>query len=76
VPTLIRLVVALLFLVGLGYAGMFALAVFVDPGQKQVTVNIPSRTFANIKPEPEPSAAPAADDASQPPSVPNESAPE
>lgn len=42
-PTLIRLIVGLLFLVGLFYAGMFALTVFVDPGEKEITVRIPAR---------------------------------
>jgi len=42
-PTLIRLVIALLFLVGLGYAAMFALTVMVDPGEKDITVRIPAR---------------------------------
>jgi hypothetical protein len=42
-PTLIRLIVALLFLGGLGVAGMFALTIFVDPGQRQITVKIPQR---------------------------------
>ncbi|MCF1745044.1 hypothetical protein [Paradevosia shaoguanensis] len=42
-PTLIRLVIALLFIVGLGYAAMFALTVMVDPGEKEITVRIPAR---------------------------------
>jgi hypothetical protein len=42
-PTLIRLIVALLFLGGLGYAALFALTIFVDPGQKEITVRIPAR---------------------------------
>jgi hypothetical protein len=42
-PTLIRLIIALLFLGALGFAGMFALVVFVDPGQKQIVVKIPQR---------------------------------
>jgi hypothetical protein len=42
-PTLIRLLVALLFLGGLGFAGLFALTIFVNPGQKLVTVRIPAR---------------------------------
>jgi hypothetical protein len=42
-PTLIRLLVALLFLGGIGFAGLFALTLWVDPGQKQITVKIPQR---------------------------------
>lgn len=42
-PTLIRLIVALLFLAGLVFGGLFALIVFVDPGQKEITVKIPAR---------------------------------
>ncbi|HEY4199073.1 MAG TPA: hypothetical protein VGM83_00795 [Devosiaceae bacterium] len=42
-PTLIRLIVALLFLVGLGYGALYALTVMVDPGVKEITVKIPPR---------------------------------
>jgi hypothetical protein len=42
-PTLIRLVILLLFLAALAFAGMFALVAFVDPTQKEVTVRIPTR---------------------------------
>ena len=42
-PTLIRLVVILLVLVGLAYAAMFGLVAVVDPGEKDVTVRIPAR---------------------------------
>jgi hypothetical protein len=48
-PTLIRLVIALVFLAGLGYAAMFALTVMVDPGTKEITVRIPPRDL-NIAP--------------------------
>jgi hypothetical protein len=41
-PTLIRLVIFLLFLAGIGYAGMFALAVMVDPGVREVVTPIPT----------------------------------
>ena len=44
-PTLIRLVIFLLFIAGLGYAGMFALAVMVDPGEKEIVTRIPARDF-------------------------------
>lgn len=42
-PTLIRLVVILLVLVGLAYGAMFGLVAMVDPGEKVVTVRIPAR---------------------------------
>jgi hypothetical protein len=46
-PTLIRLIVILLFLAGLVYAGMFALVTFVEPTPKEVTVRIPARELLN-----------------------------
>lgn len=42
-PTLIRLIITLLFLAGLVYAGMFGLVSFVEPTQKEQTIRIPSR---------------------------------
>jgi hypothetical protein len=42
-PTLIRLIITLLFLAGLVYAGMFALVAFVEPTPKEVTIRIPQR---------------------------------
>ena len=42
-PTLIRLIIMLLFLAGLVYAGMFALVSFVEPTPKPVTIRIPAR---------------------------------
>lgn len=55
-PTLIRLIVALLFLVGLAYGGMFALTVMVDPGEKEITVKVPARDLvvAPVRVEPLP----------------------
>lgn len=41
-PTLIRLVITLLFLAGLVYGGMIALVAYVQPKQKEVTVRIPT----------------------------------
>jgi hypothetical protein len=40
-PTLIRLFLVLAVLAGLGFAGMIALTVMVDPGTKDVTIKIP-----------------------------------
>ena len=42
-PTLIRLFLVLAVLAGLGFAGMFALTMFVDPGEKDITIKIPAR---------------------------------
>ncbi|HVY51679.1 MAG TPA: hypothetical protein VHA07_09005 [Devosia sp.] len=42
-PTLIRLFVFLIVLAGLGFAGMVALTMMVDPGEKDITIRIPSR---------------------------------
>ena len=42
-PTLIRLLVVLIVLAGLGFAGMIALTIFVDPGEKDITIKIPPR---------------------------------
>lgn len=42
-PTLIRLIVILLVLVGLGYGAMFALVAMVQPRDKDVTIRIPAR---------------------------------
>jgi len=42
-PTLIRLFFVLVVLGGLALAGMFALTMFVDPGEKDITIKIPAR---------------------------------
>jgi hypothetical protein len=42
-PTLFRLLVVLIFLAGLVYAGMFALVAFVEPNSKEVSMRIPTR---------------------------------
>jgi hypothetical protein len=42
-PTLFRLLITLLFLAGLVYAGMFALVAFVEPTPKEQTIRIPQR---------------------------------
>ena len=42
-PTLIRLFAVLIVLAGLGFAGMIALTVMVDPGEKDITIKIPPR---------------------------------
>ena len=42
-PSLIRLIILLLFLAGLAYGAMFALVALVQPGQKEITVRVPTR---------------------------------
>ena len=42
-PTLIRLIVLLLILAGIAYGVMFALTIFVQPRDKDVTIRIPAR---------------------------------
>ena len=42
-PTLIRLFIFLLVIAGLVFGGMVALTLFVDPGEKQVVIKIPTR---------------------------------
>ncbi|MFG1479968.1 hypothetical protein V5F53_15110 [Xanthobacter sp. V4C-4] len=40
-PTLIRLIVVLGILVGLGYAGLWALANMVEPKPREITFTVP-----------------------------------
>jgi hypothetical protein len=45
VPTLFRFLLVVAILAGLGFAAMFALATFVDPDPREITVPVPtSRT--------------------------------
>lgn len=41
-PTLFRFLFTIGVIVGLVYAGLFALAIFVEPRERDVTVRIPS----------------------------------
>lgn len=41
-PTLFRFLFTIGVIVGLVYAGLFALAIFVEPREREVTVRIPS----------------------------------
>ena len=68
-PTLIRLIITLLFLAGLVYAGMVALITFVEPTPKEETIRIPQRDLLSggqpalpgtQAPTEEPAAEPAA----------------
>ena len=58
-PTLIRLLITLLFLAGLVYAGMIALISFVEPTPKDVTIRIPSRDLLGGGAPALPGSAPA-----------------
>jgi hypothetical protein len=70
-PTLFRLLITLLFLGGLVYAGMFALVTFVEPTPREVSQRIPARELlgedaaanpggsAAALPQPNVSSAPA-----------------
>jgi hypothetical protein len=44
-PTLFRLLITLLFLAGLVYAGMIALVAFVQPDPRETVIRIPQRDF-------------------------------
>lgn len=57
-PTLFRLLVTVLFLGGLAYAGMFALVAFVDPEPKSVSIRIPTRDLLGEPDPARPSALP------------------
>lgn len=41
-PSLFRFLVIIGFLVGIVYAGMFALVTFVDPEPREITVRVPA----------------------------------
>jgi hypothetical protein len=43
VPTLFRFFFVLAVLAGLGFAAMFALATFVQPQPREITVSVPSQ---------------------------------
>ncbi len=77
-PTLIRIIVILLVLVGLAYGAMFALVAAVTPRDRQVTIRIPARELVpapsrdplvrreidtSRKPEAPAAPAPASEDA-------------
>ncbi len=62
-PTLIRLIIILLFLAGLVYGGMIALVTYVQPNPKETTIRIPQRDLLGggepTLPGQTPAAAPA-----------------
>jgi hypothetical protein len=49
-PTLFRLLVVIGIVTGLVYSGMFALAVLVEPREREVTVRVPARTMLSDAP--------------------------
>jgi len=69
-PTLIRLIITLLFLAGLVYAGMVALVAFVEPTPKETTIRIPARELLGGGAPALPGTAPAAEPAAQPATTP------
>ena len=74
-PTLIRLIITLLFLAGLVYAGMFALVAFVEPTQKEQTIRIPQRDLlSGGQPALPGTQAPAQDPAAETPAEPTPAA--
>ncbi|WP_192913788.1 hypothetical protein [Roseibium sediminis] len=44
-PTLTRLLIALLILGGLGYGTLYALANFVEPREREITVRVQKEGF-------------------------------
>ena len=71
-PTLIRLLITLLFLAGLAYAGMFALVTMVEPSPKETTIRIPTGELLGERAPglPGQTPAPAAPGAPAAPTVP------
>jgi len=70
-PTLIRLIFALLFLGCLVLAGLFALTIYVKPGEKEITVRIPQRDLVLTPVVPRPAAPVTAAATLQQPDDPN-----
>ena len=48
-PTLVRLFVFLIIIAAIGFAGMLALTLMVDPGEKDITIKIPARELAQAQ---------------------------
>ena len=44
-PSLLRFLAVIAIIVGLGYAAIFALATFVDPKPRDITVTVPQDRF-------------------------------
>lgn len=69
-PTLFRLLITLLFLVGLVYAGMVALIAFVEPTPKEVVIRIPARDLLAGGQPPLPGTTPPQDAETTEPATP------
>ncbi|MBN9335363.1 hypothetical protein [Devosia sp.] len=69
-PTLFRLLIILLFLGGLVYAGMFALVSFVEPNPKDVTLKITSRELLGESAPARPTGMPVPNVTSKPSETP------
>jgi len=69
-PTLIRLIITLLFLAGLVYAGMVALVAFVEPTPKETIIRIPARELLGGGAPALPGTAPVAEPAAEPATTP------
>jgi hypothetical protein len=70
-PTLFRLIVALVFIGCLAYGALFALTIYVKPTQKQITVRIPQRDLVLTPVIPKPVAPVTAAATLQQPDDPN-----
>jgi Tat protein secretion system quality control protein TatD with DNase activity len=68
-PTLFRLLITVLFLAGLVYAGMFALVSFVEPNPKDIVQRIPTRDLLGESDAPRP-GMPVPNVSAQPPARP------
>lgn len=44
-PSIVKFLIILMVLAGIGYAGLFGLANFVDPQPKETTIRIPSKNL-------------------------------
>ena len=45
-PSLVRFLIFVLVIGGLGYGAIFALATFVEPKPREITVTVPAERFA------------------------------
>ncbi|MBB5700510.1 hypothetical protein FHS76_000348 [Ochrobactrum daejeonense] len=71
-PTLTRLVIFLALVAAVIYGAMYALANFVEPDMREITVEIPASKLKPVVIPPPPAAEPAAADASTPSDTPQE----
>jgi len=69
-PTLFRLLITLIFLGSLVFAGMFALVSFVEPSPREVAVRIPTRELFGETAPTRPAGLPTPNVTSTPPAAP------